>query len=185
VKLNRIVKTVFFTEIVKGLALTLKSLFSHAVTRQYPTEKRESQPGFRGLHALVRLPETGAEKCIACGLCAAICPSQCIHIHTSEGEDHRKVPERYEIEVAKCLFCGFCVEACPVGAVVLTEHYEYSSYKREDLYMTKGTLLENWDRFMAGEKGETYFRKFWHPTGDDYKQYEGQAVFRPSGKESD
>ncbi|MCK7471083.1 MAG: hypothetical protein MZU95_10090 [Desulfomicrobium escambiense] len=30
------------------MALTLKMLFSHAVTRQYPEEKRPVQPGFRG-----------------------------------------------------------------------------------------------------------------------------------------
>jgi NADH-quinone oxidoreductase subunit I len=182
VNLNKIAKTIFFYEILKGLALTLSSFFSRAVTRQYPTEKRESQPGFRGLHALVRLPDTGQEKCIACGLCAAICPSQCIHIHTKEGEDLRKIPERYEIEVLRCLFCGMCVEACPVGALVLTEHYEYSDYSREALYMTKEKLLENWDNFMAGEKGERYFKDFWHPIVDDFKSYEGQAVFRPSSK---
>jgi NADH-quinone oxidoreductase chain I len=179
VKVKDIVRTVFFTEILKGLALTLKSMFTHAVTRQYPEEKRPAMPGFRGMHAFVRDPATGAEKCIACGLCGAVCPSQCIHIYTKEGPDGRKSIDRYEIEVLRCVFCAFCVEACPVGAIVLTEQYEYSDYSREALYMNKERLLDNWDRYMAGPKGEEYFKRFWHPNLNDYRAYEGQAMFRP------
>lgn len=138
-------------------------------------------PGFRGLHSLVRDPSTGREKCIACGLCAAICPSKCITIHTAD-EEGRKVAERYEIDVLRCVFCAFCVEACPVGAVALTEHYEYADYSRSAFLMTKDRLLSNWDTFMAGPKGEEYFKRFWHPTASDYSEYEGQPMFRPSAR---
>jgi NADH-quinone oxidoreductase subunit I len=162
------IKKVFFVEIIKGLALTLQHMFSPAVTRQYPAEKREPFPGSRGLHALVRNAETGAEKCVGCGLCAAMCPSQCIYIYTSEGEDHNKIVDRYEIDVLRCVFCAFCVEACPYGAVVLTEHFEYSDYSRAPFYYTKEKLLENWDKYMAGEKGKTYFEKFWRPKSEDF-----------------
>lgn len=176
--IQKIVKTVFMTEIVKGLGLTFKSMISPAVTRQYPEEKREAAPGFRGQHAFVRDPNTGKEKCIGCGLCGAICPSQCIYIYTKEGEDNKKIIDRYEIELLRCVYCGFCVEACPVGAIVLTENYEYADYSREALYMTKERLLANWDKFMAGKKGEEYFQKFWHPTRNDFREYEGQPVFK-------
>lgn len=177
-KVKQIIKTIFFTEILKGLALTFRSMLSPAVTRQYPEEKRPAQPGFRGLHAFVIDPETGKERCIACGLCAAVCPSKCIYIYTKQGEDNRKIPERYEIEVLRCIYCGFCVEACPVGAVALTEHYEYSDYSRDGLYMTKEKLISNWQKYMAGPKGAEYFKRFWHPTSNDYRSYEGQAVFK-------
>ncbi|HCC69283.1 MAG TPA: NADH-quinone oxidoreductase subunit NuoI [Nitrospiraceae bacterium] len=156
-----------FIEIIKGLALTLSRLFSSPVTRQYPKEKRPPFPGFRALHALVRDPQTGREKCIGCGLCAAYCPSQCIYIYTSEGEDHKKVVDRYEIEVLRCVYCAFCVEACPVGAIALTEHYEYSDYNRDAFYYTKDKLLSNWDKYMAGQKGERYFKRFWRPISGD------------------
>jgi NADH-quinone oxidoreductase subunit I len=178
VNVKKIIKTVFFTEIIKGMALTLKSMFTHAVTRQYPEEKRPAMPGFRGMHAFVRDPETGREKCIACGLCAAICPSQCIYIYTSEGPDNKKVAERYEIEVLRCIYCAFCVEACPVGAIALTEHFEYSDYSRDALYMDKERLLSNWDKYMAGPRGEEYFKKFWHPVSADFQAYDGQPVFK-------
>ncbi|MEW6408959.1 MAG: NADH-quinone oxidoreductase subunit NuoI [Nitrospirota bacterium] len=162
------IKKVFFIEIIKGLTLTLSRFFSRAVTRQYPKEKRPPFFGFRGLHALVRDPQTGKERCVGCGLCAAICPSKCIYVYTSEGEDHQKVVDRYEIELLRCVYCAFCVEACPFRAIVLTEHYEYSDYSREALYFTKERLLSNWDRFMSGEKGEEYFKKFWRPKTEDY-----------------
>lgn len=166
-----VIKKVFLIEILQGLALTLKQWVSPSVTRQYPEEKREPFPGSRGLHALVRDPETGRAKCVGCGLCAAICPSQCIYIYTSEGDDHKKVVDRYEIEVLRCVYCALCVEACPYGAVVLTPHYEYSAYTREEMYYKKDRLLENWDKFMAGPRGTEYFEKFWRPKSRDFSSH--------------
>ena len=128
------IKKVFFIEILQGLGLTLKHLFSPSVTRQYPREQREPFPGSRALHALVRDAETGKERCVGCGLCAAMCPSQCIHIYTSEGPDHEKIVDRYEVEVLRCMFCALCVEACPYAALVLTDHFEYSGYTRSEFY---------------------------------------------------
>jgi NADH-quinone oxidoreductase subunit I len=153
------VKKVFFIEILQGLALTLKHFFTPSVTRQYPTEKRDPFPGSRGLHALVRNPD-GKEKCVGCGLCAAMCPSECIYIYTSEGDDHKKIVDRYEIEVLRCVYCALCVEACPYGAVV---------------------LMENWDKFMANSKGLDYLDRFWRPKSGDFgpppssKTQEGKA----------
>lgn len=173
---KELVKKIFFIEILKGMALTLSRLFSHAVTIQYPKERRHIAPGFRGQHALAKNPQ-GEAKCVGCGLCAAICPSQCIQIFREKGK-----VARYEIEVLRCIYCGFCVEACPYGAIALTENYEYSDYSREALYMTRGKLLSNWDKYMPGKKGEDYFKKFWRPMSEDFGTPPGQAVFR--GKRS-
>jgi NADH-quinone oxidoreductase subunit I len=180
-RLSCFIKTVFFTEIVRGMALTLKTMFTKPVTRQYPKEKCEPMAGFRGLHALAKTAE-GKMKCVGCGLCAAMCPSRCINIYTTEGPDHNKVVDRYEIEVLKCVFCAFCVEACPYGAIVLTPHFEYSGFTREEFLMTKEKLLDNWDKYMAGEKGERYFERFWNPREGHFIAHEGQAVFK--GKKS-
>lgn len=177
---EKLIKKVLFWEILQGMRLTLKSMFAPPVTIQYPLERRPVSPGFRGLHALVKIEGTDKEKCIACGLCAAICPSQCISIYTGEDAEGKKVIHRYDIEVLRCIFCGFCVEACPVGAVVLTEHYEYSGYTREEFLMTKEKLLDNWDKYMAGEKGVKYLENFWRPMQRDFGPYEGQPVFKGS-----
>ncbi len=166
--ITELIKKIFLIEILQGLAVTLKQWVSPPVTRQYPKEKREPFPGSRGLHALVRNPATGKEKCVGCGLCAAMCPSECIYIYTSEGDDNKKVVDRYEIEVLRCVYCALCVEACPYGALVLTDHYEYSDYTREAIYYTKEKLLENWDKYMAGDKGTEYLEKFWRPRTEDF-----------------
>ena len=162
-----LVKKVLFIEILQGLALTFRQMFVPAVTRQYPDEKRDPVPGARALHALVRNPD-GKERCVGCGLCAAMCPSQCIYIYTSEGDDHKKVVDRYEIEVLRCVYCALCVEACPYGAIVLTDHFEYSGYTREEFYYTKDRLLENCDKYMAGPKGLDYLERFWRPKAKDF-----------------
>jgi NADH-quinone oxidoreductase subunit I len=173
---GKLIRTIFFIEILKALALTLKSMFTPAVTRRYPKVKRPVKAGFRGLHALAK-NEEGKMKCVGCGLCGAYCPSECIYIYTSEGEDQKKIVDRYEIEVLRCVYCGFCVEACPFGAITLSEHYEYSDYSREPFYMTKEKLLSNWDKYFAGQKGQRYFRDFWGPKSRDFTGYEGQAMF--------
>lgn len=175
---GKLVRTIFLVEIAKGMALTLKTLFTQPVTRQYPKEKRPDVPGFRGLHCLTRNPKTGEARCVGCGLCAAVCPSKCIYIYTADSIDHKKIVERYEIELLRCVYCGFCVEACPYTAVALTGHYEYSDYSREALYMTKEKLLENYDKYMGPEKDREYFKKFWHPTVDDFGTPAGQAGFK-------
>jgi NADH-quinone oxidoreductase subunit I len=182
-KVWEFIKKIFLWEIIKGLSLTLSRFFTKPVTRRYPKEKRKAAFGFRGLHALVRNPATGEAKCVGCGLCAAVCPSRCINIYTVDGPDHKKIVERYEIEVLRCVFCAFCMEACPYGAVMLTEHYEYSDYSRGVFYLTKDKLLSNWDKYMAGEKGIRYFETFWRPKSEDFTGHDDQAVFR--GRKTD
>ncbi len=161
-------RRVSLAEILRGLALTMKHLFTPSVTRQYPSEEREPFPGSRGLHALVRDPATGEAECVGCCLCAAMCPSKCIHIYTSEGENHGKVLNRYEIDTLRCVYCGFCVEACPYGAVVMTEHFAYSGYSKDAFLYTKERLLENWDRHFGEKKGRSYLERFWRPRKQDF-----------------
>jgi len=174
---KELIKKVFFVEIIKGMALTLSRLFTHAVTRRYPHKvKRPAMPGFRGLHAWSN------EKCVGCKLCARVCPSQCIHITTETDKETKKlIKKQYDIEVLRCIFCAFCVESCPEGAVALTEHYEYSDYSREALYMTKEKLISNWNKYLSDKKEEEYFRRFWRPMPEDFGTPEEQAVFRGRG----
>ncbi|MBF0486832.1 MAG: NADH-quinone oxidoreductase subunit NuoI [Nitrospirae bacterium] len=171
-------KKVFFVEILQGMSLTMSYMFKKPVTRQYPKEKRESMPGFRGMHALVRKPLTRRARCVGCGLCAAICPSKCITIYTSEGKTHEKVVDRYEIEILRCLFCGLCVEACPFQAIVLTGHYEYADSSKESFRLTKEKLMDNWDKYMTDEKGKFYFKNFWAPRKSHFETPPDQAVFK-------
>lgn len=146
----KFLKYIFFWEILKGLKLTLSTMYTKPVTRLYPAERPIVPPVYRGLHAMRRNGE-GDPLCIACGLCAAYCPSRCITIETSEGADHKKSLDKYEIEILKCLFCGYCVEACPVRALTMTQEYELSEYKKEKLLYTMPMLLANGDKYRGKE----------------------------------
>jgi len=147
---EKFIKTITFWEILKGLRLTLSTMYTKPVTRLYPAERPVVPPVYRGLHAMRRNSD-GDPLCIACGLCAAYCPSRCITIKTSEGPDHKKSLDKYEIEILKCLFCGYCVEACPVRALTMTQEYELSEYKKEKLVYNMKMLLANGDKYRGKE----------------------------------
>src|SRR3954447_18092147 len=133
-------------ELLKGLALTGRHLFSRKITVQFPEEKTPLSPRFRGLHAQRRYPN-GEERCIACKLCEAVCPALAILIESEVREDGTRRTTRYDIDLTKCIFCGFCEEASPVDAIVETRVLEYHGEKRGDLYYTKEMLLAVGDRY--------------------------------------
>jgi NADH-quinone oxidoreductase subunit I len=141
-----VVKSLMLTELVKGMMLTGRHLFSRKITVQFPEEKTPLSPRFRGLHAQRRYPN-GEERCIACKLCEAVCPALAIFIESDIRDDGTRRTTRYDIDLCKCIFCGFCEEACPVDAIVETNILEYHGEKRGDLYFTKEMLLAVGDRY--------------------------------------
>ena len=141
-------KSLTLVELLKGMQLTGKRLFTRKFTIFYPDEKTPQSPRFRGLHALRRYPN-GEERCIACKLCEAVCPALAITIESAPRDDGTRRTTRYDIDLTKCIFCGFCEESCPVDSIVETRHYEYHGEQRGDLLMTKEKLLANGDRFEA------------------------------------
>jgi NADH-quinone oxidoreductase subunit I len=114
--------------------------FQKRVTVQYPEEKRYLPPRWRGRIILSRDPD-GAERCVACYLCAAACPVDCIALQATEDESGRRYPEFFRINFSRCIFCGFCEEACPTYAIQLTPDYEMSEYTRPSLVYEKEDLL--------------------------------------------
>lgn len=134
--------------LLKGLWLTLRTFFTRPVTLKYPEEKMPMFPRFRGLHELTR-DEKGQIKCVACELCAAVCPAQCIQVEPAEGPNHKRFPKVYEIDLARCIFCGFCEEACPYGAIVLRDKYETANYTRKDLIFDRDKLLHTYENKEA------------------------------------
>ena len=142
------IKSLFLWELLMGLRLTGKHLFSRKITVQYPDEKTPMSPRFRGIHALRRYAN-GEERCIACKLCEAVCPALAITIEAEPREDGQRRTTRYDIDLFKCIFCGYCEEACPVDAVVETHIFEYHFENRGEQVMTKEKLLAIGDRYEA------------------------------------
>uniref|UniRef100_A0A3B3CPI6 NADH dehydrogenase [ubiquinone] iron-sulfur protein 8, mitochondrial n=1 Tax=Oryzias melastigma TaxID=30732 RepID=A0A3B3CPI6_ORYME len=114
---DRAATTLLWTELFRGLGMTMSYLFREPATINYPFEKGPLSPRFRGEHALRRYPN-GEERCIACKLCEAICPAQAITIEAETRADGSRRTTRYDIDMTKCIYCGFCQEACPVDAIV-------------------------------------------------------------------
>ena len=142
------IKTFTLWEFVRAMWLTLKYFFKAKATLNYPFEKGPLSPRFKGELALRRYPN-GAERCIACKLCEAICPAQAITIEAEERQDGSRRTTRFDIDMTKCIYCGFCQEACPVDAIVLGPNFEFSTETREELSYNKQKLLENGDRWES------------------------------------
>jgi NADH-quinone oxidoreductase subunit I len=138
-------KSFLLLELLRGLRLTGKYLFSRKITVQYPEEKTPQSNRFRGKHALRRYAN-GEERCIACKLCEAICPALAITIEAEPREDGSRRTTRYDIDMFKCIYCGFCEEACPVDAIVETREFEYVYDRRGQNIMTKELLLAHGDK---------------------------------------
>jgi NADH-quinone oxidoreductase subunit I len=141
-------KTFLLWELLLGLRLTGKYLFSKKITIQFPEERTPQSPRFRGLHALRRYPN-GEERCIACKLCEAVCPALAITIDSEDREDGTRRTTRYDIDLFKCIFCGFCEEACPVDSIVETRIFDYHFENRGEQIMTKDKLLSIGDKYES------------------------------------
>jgi len=130
--------------ILRSLWMTLKHLLFHrADTVQYPEEHPVMPPRYRGRIILSRDPD-GEERCVACYLCAVVCPVDCIALEATEREtDQRRYPEWFRINFSRCIFCGLCEEACPTYAIQLTPDFEMGEYDRNQLIYNKEELLIN------------------------------------------
>lgn len=133
----------------QGLTTTLKHLFRRKRTVQSP-ERRHEIPDplmYRGVHRLNR-DDHGRVKCVACFLCATVCPAHCIDIVAAESPwpDRQKYPETFTIDELRCIFCGMCEEACPVDAIELTSYYDLSGKSREEMIFDKEKLLSVYDQ---------------------------------------
>ncbi len=137
--------------IAKGMSITFGQIFRPTIVENYPDGKGPLkgavfQERFRGAHVLQR-DESGLEKCVACFLCAAACPSNCIYIEAAENTAEQRVSgaERfakvYNIDYNRCIFCGYCVEACPTDAITHGHGFELATIDATQLIMRKEDML--------------------------------------------
>jgi NADH-quinone oxidoreductase subunit I len=115
-------------------------MFRKRETVLYPEVKPSLPPRWRGRIILSRDPD-GGERCVACYLCAAVCPVDCIALQAAEDVHGRRYPSFFRINFSRCIFCGFCEEACPTCAIQLTPDFEMGEYRRQNLVYEKDDLL--------------------------------------------
>jgi NADH-quinone oxidoreductase subunit I len=116
------------------------------VTVQYPEERLPMPEAFRYIPFLVRDTATGEEKCTSCGICAKVCPPQCIWIVRTEDPVTKRpvpAPKEFNIDTSVCMNCGFCAEFCPFDAIKMDHNYEITSEhnRQQELIFDKEKLL--------------------------------------------
>jgi len=105
---------------------------------QYPEEKLPTPENFRFIPFLVYREDEKGEKiplCTSCGICAKVCPPQCISIKRSADPVTGKpipIPAEFYIDVDICMNCGFCAEFCPFDAIKMDHDYELSVINNRD-----------------------------------------------------
>ena len=166
----------YVPNLLRGLAITTKHFFrnlfgtrdtntsvvdrkgtSLMTTVEYPEEKPIYPEGYRGLHRLVPR-EDGKPRCVACYMCATICPAQCIYIEageyeetSAEGESRviEKFPTQFVIDELRCIVCGLCVDACPKDAIRMdTYTHTPPEYTRQNFVYDIPKLL---GMYQAGQ----------------------------------
>jgi NADH-quinone oxidoreductase subunit I len=148
-------ESVYLLEVVRGLLITggvfLRNMWKWctgrkgAVTAYYPEEMRpDYAKGNRGKHVLVQRPD-GSPQCVACNMCATVCPAKVIEIEAAfDPADvaHPKSPARFEIDYSRCIFCGLCVEACPEDAIRMVKDVpDFPGPDRHAMWIGKEELL--------------------------------------------
>ena len=132
--------------IAKGMGVTFREMMQPTLTDAYPDAPPNFQERFRGVHVLQR-DQNGLEKCVACFLCSAACPVECIYIEATENGEKMRMSggERfasvYNIDYSRCIFCGYCVEACPTDAITHGHGFEIASFNTSTLIYRKEQLL--------------------------------------------
>jgi len=146
VTVDRTARTGFYPILV-GMGITLKNLWRtlflrQASTIQFPEQKRPHSARYRGIH-LLTVREDDTPKCVACYMCATVCPAECIYIEAGERPEKsiEKYPTRFEIDLLRCVYCGFCVDACPEEAIFMSRENDLVGTTRAELVIDRDRLI--------------------------------------------
>jgi NADH-quinone oxidoreductase subunit I len=142
----------------------VRTLFlRRASTIEFPEKRRNVSGRYRGIH-LLTVREDGTPKCVACYLCATVCPAECIYIQAGERPEKtiEKYPVRFEIDLLRCVYCGFCVDACPEEAILMSRENDLVGTTRDELIIDRDRLMA---RAKLAEAGPGY-----HPDEHDVRR---------------
>jgi len=132
-----------FWSLLAGMAVTIRYFVKPVVTVQYPRKKIQMSPAYRGYPQLIIDPESKTHRCIACEMCARMCPSQLITVEGAKfpGEKQKRAT-KYLHEHQYCSLCGLCTEVCPTSALEYSKEYRLVGFRREDAVLDHLILLQ-------------------------------------------
>ena len=132
-----------FWSLLAGMAVTIRYFVKPVVTVQYPRQKIQMSPRYRGYPQFILDPDTQTHRCIACEMCSRICPSQLITVEGAKfpGEKQKR-GTRYIHEHYYCSLCGLCVEVCPTTALEFSKVYQLVGLSRQDAVIDHLMLLQ-------------------------------------------
>jgi len=145
-----------------GIEMRSKTDTSGIFTVQYPEEKIPVPEEFRFLPFLVYDEGKNGEKnlrCTSCGICAKVCPPQCIWIvRTNDPTTGRPIPipAEFYIDIDICMNCGLCAEYCPFDAIKMDHDYEVASYERMHHHIYNKETLSKPAKYYAGIRPSNY-----------------------------
>lgn len=135
--------------LILGFTVTVPPIFKRSLTLQYPREKEEMDPAYRGHIELAILPGEDGHFCVACGTCERACPSDLIKIQgIKPNAAAGKTGILFLIDFSRCSLCGLCVDVCPVDALRHSMEYELAHYSRYD------SVIDLHARFIEQSKKE-------------------------------
>src|SRR5437588_5118568 len=178
-----------FASFFKGMAVTLKNLVAREkITVQYPFERVEVSPRFRGLFYLPYDEEAKRLKCVGCTLCEQACPTNVISMNKLGTGKNAGVDE-FNMDLGRCMFCNLCIEACPFEAIYMGPAYELTSYRRDaamfrinDLAQGGAKAVEINNATIAAALVEEAARKAAAAAPAAAAQPEAHAGARPPGR---
>jgi hydrogenase-4 component H len=104
------------------------------VTLPYPYAPADPAADFRGL------PRVEGSRCIGCGGCVSVCPSNLISV-----EDDGPLA-RFTWMLERCTYCARCAEVCPEDAVSMSPSFETATNDLSDLRMTVEVFMASCNR---------------------------------------
>jgi NADH-quinone oxidoreductase subunit I len=149
----------------EGVAYRSSKEATGIFTVQYPEERLPTPEEFRFVPFLIYdVQEDGShqDRCTSCGICAKVCPPQCIWIEqTSDPETGRPVPEpvNFFIDIDICMNCGYCAEYCPFDAIKMDHDYELASWDRHAEHIFNKDKLSKPAEYYAGIRPLNYARE--------------------------
>ena len=163
-----------------GMSITGRYLFKPRITVRYPWKTVENLDTYRGhIELLPRGEDPSLPRCIACGACSRICPSQCIYVDCGIPSDEEirsrrrmvevagvpmvarlektpppaelkcRSPQAFHLDFTLCSLCGQCVRICPVSSLRFSNNVYLAGYTREEFNHID--LMERFRRMFAGE----------------------------------